>query len=369
MTTQHSTLASPVKLGSTTLRNKVIMAPLTRMRAQENLAPSAISATYYAQRASAGLIITEASQISQQGQGYPLTPGIYTAAHIAGWKAVTEAVHQEGGAIFIQLWHVGKISHSSFQVGNNPPVSSSAIAALGNAYTADFSRVAYEIPHALTVEEIQAIVNDYKQAAIHAKEAGFDGVEIHAANGYLIEQFLKSVANNRTDKYGGSFENRARFLFEVLDAILEVLPVDKVGIRLSPFFSAYMPEEPDPLPFYDYLIKRLADYGLAYLHIIEQEGSTKNFSTDDKDAETDGLLIKHIRQIYPHPIIAAGGFTKRKAEKAIELGYADAIAFGRAFISTPDLPYRLFNDIPLNELDYNSIYGGDSKGYTDYPTL
>lgn len=362
-----SILATAPKIGTYTLANRVVMAPLTRMRANADLAPYELNAIYYAQRATAGLIITEASQISQQGQGYPATPGIYTAAQIAGWKAVNEAVHAKNGHIFIQLWHVGRISHSSHQPDHKLPVSASAIAAAGNAFASDFSRVPYETPHALTVPEIQDILQAYKQAAIHAQEAGFDGVEIHAANGYLIEQFLRESTNKREDQYGGSIENRARFLFEVLETILTVLPADKVAIRLSPFFTGNIPADIDPLPVYDYVVKKLATYNLAYLHVIESVAFENGFTADNREEVLASLLVKRFRPWYSHPIIAANGFTKESAEAVVEAGYADAVAFGTAYISTPDLAYRLIEGIAPNEPNPSTFYGGGAEGYTDYP--
>lgn len=363
-----SILATAPKIGAYTLANRVVMAPLTRMRANADLAPYDLTATYYAQRASAGLIITEASQISQQGQGYPATPAIYSAAQIEGWKKVNDAVHAENGHIFIQLWHVGRISHSSHQPDNKLPVSASAIAAPGNAFASDFSRVPYETPHALTVEEIQQVLADYKQAAIHAKEAGFDGIEIHAANGYLIEQFLRESTNKREDQYGGSQENRARFLFEVLETVLSVWPADKVAIRLSPLFTGTISADPDPLPIYDYVVKRLAPYHLAYLHIIESVAFEQGFTPENKEEVLANLLVKRYRALYSNPIIAANGFTKESAEAVVEAGYADAIAFGTAYISTPDLAYRLIEGIASNEPNPSTFYGGGAEGYTDYPT-
>jgi len=365
MTAIKSILSTEFKLGSNLIKNRIIMAPLTRMRADSQLISSDLAATYYAQRASAGLIITEASQISQQGQGYPFTPGIYNAEQSKKWKSITDAVHEQGGLIFLQLWHVGRISHSVFQPQAQAPVAPSAIPAIGNAFLQDFSRVPYETPHALTQLEIQQIIADYRQAAIYAKEAGFDGVEIHAANGYLIEQFLRATSNQRTDEYGGTLENRSRFLFEVLDAVLSVWSNDQVGIRLSPYYTGSIELDENPLAIYDYVIQQLAPHSLAYLHIIEND---RDNTLENNTDILDGFLVKRFRSFYPHPIIAAGGFDKWQAEQVIERGYADAVAFGRGFISTPDLPYRLLHDIPFNELDEDRIYGGDERGYTDYKT-
>lgn len=360
----NSILATPTKTGIYNLSNRIVMAPLTRMRADKYFAPTDLTVEYYKQRASAGLIIAEASQISPQGQGYPNTPGIYSKKQIAGWKKVTEAVHEEGGVIFLQLWHVGRLSHHAHQPNNALPVGPSAIAATGHAYLPDYSREEYETPHELTVPEIKEIVEDYRKAAINAKEAGFDGIEVHGANGYLIEQFLRTVSNTRTDKYGGSVENRANFLFEVLDAVISVWGNEKTAIRLSPFNTSNIPAEPDPYPIYDYVIQNLAAYKLAYLHIIE----SKEIDPQETKFDAEQLYVKHIRSFYHSPIIAASNFNKNRAEAVVEKGYANAIAFGRHYISTPDLAYRLINGIEPNEFDRNTFYGGGSNGYTDYPT-
>lgn len=355
----NSILATPVTLGSHTLRNKIIMAPLTRMRAGSELEPTTLNADYYRQRATAGLIISEATQISQQGQGYPGTPGIYSQKQIEGWKKITEAVHEEQGKIFLQLWHVGRISHSRLQPGSQLPVAPSAIAATEK----------YEVPQALTTEGIQAIKEDYKTAAQNAKAAGFDGVELHAANGYLLEQFLRTSSNTRTDQYGGSIENRSRILFEILEeAILSVWPSHSTAIRLSPLGTANIAAEPEPYPLYDYIINKLNQYALAYLHIIESRESVAGTRPPQHETEVavEDLAVKHFKTFYKHPIIAAGGFNKQKAEAAIEKGYVDAVAFGRHFVSTPDLPYRLIHGIDANPYDRSTFYGGGSNGYTDY---
>lgn len=347
------------------------MSPLTRMRADQNFAPTDLNAAYYRQRASAGLIVAEGSQISQQGQGYPNTPGIYTTEQIAGWKNVTEAVHKADGLIFLQLWHVGRVSHSSLQPDGKLPVAPSALPAIGNAYLNNFSRAPYEIPHELTVDEIKHIIEDYRSAAVNARQAGFDGVEIHGANGYLIEAFLRTVSNHRTDDYGGSTENRAKLLFDVLEAVLSVWPANKTAIRISPFYTGNIAAEPDPYPTYDYVVRNLGKYGLAYLHVIENRESTAILLSGQKETVVDiaDLSVKRFREFYKGAMIAAGGFDSKRAEQVLEKGYADAIAFGRHFISTPDLVYRLVNGIAPNEYDRSTFYGGGSKGYTDYPTI
>lgn len=347
------------------------MPPLTRMRADHDHSQTELNAEYYRQRASAGLIIAEGSQISQQGQGFPDTPGIYTRQQVEGWKKVTEVVHQEGGVIFLQLWHVGRVSHSSLQPENKLPVAPSPLAAIGQAFRADFTKVDFEVPRELSTDEIKLIVEDYRHAAINAKEAGFDGVEIHGANGYLIEEFLRTVSNQRTDEYGGNIENRARLLFEVLEAVLSVWPADKTGIRISPFYTGNIAAEPEPYPQYDYVVRKLDAYGLAYLHVIENRESTAVLLPGQKETIVgiEELSVKRFRGFYHGPLISAGGFNRQRAEETLEKGYADAIAFGRHFISNPDLPYRLVNGLELNDYDRNTFYGGGAKGYTDYPVL
>jgi N-ethylmaleimide reductase len=355
-------LLTPIKLGANTLKNRLVMAPLTRMRADSELATSNLHVVYYSQRASAGLIVTEGSQISRQGQGYPNTPGIYSPTQIDRWKKVTEAVHAEGGLIFIQIWHVGRISHSSHQLNNALPVSASAIAAKGEALTATWQTVPFETPRALEIEEIKALIEDYRQATINAKAAGFDGVELHSANGYLMQQFLQAPSNQRTDEYGGSIENRARILFEVLDAIISAWDADHVGIRLSPFGTANDSFDPNPYPQYSYIFNKLNTYKLAYLHVIRyRPTSTPNAEIIEQE--------KKLWASYLGNMIAADGYTEETAEQAIEEGLAEAIAFGRNFISNPDLPKRFELNAPLNPYDRTTFYGGGEKGYIDYPFL
>ncbi|MBT2560195.1 alkene reductase [Pedobacter sp. ISL-68] len=363
-------LSAPTKVGAYTLKNRIVMPPLTRMRAGDGDVQSGLNAEYYRQRASAGLIIAEGSQISPQGKGFPGTPGIYNEEQVAGWKKVTDAVHEEGGVIFLQLWHVGRVSHSSLQPDEKLPVAPSPLAAIGEAYLPSFSRAPYETPHELTIQEIKAILADYGNAAINAQKAGFDGVEIHAANGYLIEEFLRSVSNHRTDEYGGSIENREKLLLEVVETVLSVWPNDKVGIRISPFYTGNIVAEPDPMPLYSHVVNQLAKYNLAYLHVIENRESTAMLLPGQKETVIDieDFAVKQFRGFYKNPMIAAGGFDKQRAETVIEKGYADAVAFGRHFISTPDLPYRLINGIAPNPYDRTTFYGGGAKGYTDYRT-
>ncbi|NAW50327.1 alkene reductase [Elizabethkingia argentiflava] len=358
----NTILSTPIKIGAYTLSNRGVMAPLTRMRADENLVPPELAATYYGQRATSGLIISEATQISQQGQGYPNTPGIYTKEQVEQWKKITQSVHQQGGLMFLQLWHVGRVFHSVYQPQHKLPVAPSAIPAVGRTFQPDFSRTPYEIPHALTPEEIKEVVEDYRKATQNAKEAGFDGVEIHAANGYLIEQFLKTVSNKREDEYGGSIKKRVRIVFEIIDAIKTLWPSDKIGLRISPHYTGAIEEDPKALEVYDYLVQQLDPYKLAYLHVVEI-GDFTQASIDVPDL--DSLLAKRYKAFYSHPIISAGGYGRVRAELVLEKGYADAVAFGKAYISTPDLAYRLINGLEINPVDSSTYYGGGAKGYID----
>lgn len=358
----------PLRLGSLDLKHRVVMAPLTRMRAaQPGNVPQALNVEYYRQRASrGGLIITEGSQISLTGQGMPATPGIHSQTQIEGWKAVTEAVHSKGGLIFLQLWHVGRISHPSL-LGGELPVAPSAIAAPGNAFTATFELAPLETPRALETVEIASVVEDYAQAARNAQQAGFDGVEIHAANGYLLEQFLQSRSNQRTDAYGGSIENRSRIVLEVAAAVSAVFGADRVGIRLSPFGVANASGENDPLPLYTHLIESLARLDLAYLHLIEPRASGAGQA--DVDHQNVPFASEVFRPHWPNVLIAAGNYKPDTAAAAIEAGRADAIAFGRLFIANPDLPERARRGADLNAYTRATFYGGGAEGYVDYPAL
>ena len=355
-------LFSPVQAGRMKLANRIAMAPLTRNRARaEDDTPYDIHVEYYAQRASAGLIITEASQISPQGKGYAWTPGIYSDAQVEGWKKVTDAVHAKGGKIVIQLWHVGRISHNVLQPGGGAPVAPSAIAAQSKVYDGN-GFVDTPQPRALETSEIAGIVADYVKASRNAIAAGFDGVEIHAANGYLIDQFLRTGSNTRTDAYGGSLENRTRFLKEVMDAVVDAIGADRVGVRLSPFSNANGIHDDNPVETFSRAVDILNGYGLAYLHMVEgQTGGTREL----KPGEDIGALRARFNGIY----IANNGYDRASAIEAVESGRADMVAFGRPFISNPDLVERLRRDAPLNELDRDTLYGGGTKGYTDYPAL
>src|SRR6516225_2652411 len=363
-------LSTPFQLGPFRLAHRVVMPPLTRMRAgRANGVPSPLAPAYYGQRATeGGLIIAEATQISQQGQGYPQTPGIYTPDQVAAWKTVTQAVKNRGGIIFLQLWHVGRISHSAFQKDGGLPVAPSAIRPAGNAFTSDFKRVPYETPRALELDEIPQILADYRKAAENAKEAGFDGVEIHAANGYLLQQFLEDKTNQRGDRYGGSVENRARLLFEVFDAISEIWPADRIGVRISPYSDVNGDiADSDPASLYAHVVGGLAARGVSYLHLIEARARAGVVEELNEAAPPSVAAL--LRPLFSGPLIVSGGFTPETAEAAIAAGKADFVAFGRAFIANPDLPKRIALGAPLNTPDRATFYGGSERGYTDYPAL
>ncbi|MDB5636653.1 MAG: alkene reductase [Bradyrhizobium sp.] len=362
-------LFSPLKIGPYQLQHRLVMAPLTRMRAERpSLAPRPLNAQYYAQRATpGGLIIAEATPVMPTGHGNPGVPGIYSQRQIKGWRAVVDAVHARGGLIFLQLWHVGRVSHSSFQPGGVLPAAPSAvpISETLKTMTADGKPASYETPRALETSEIPDVVDSFRQAAINAREAGFDGVEIHGANGYLIEQFLQSRTNLRTDQYGGSIENRARFLLEIAQAVIEVWGADRVGVRLSPYGVANDSGEADPMPLYAHVIQSLSPLGLAYLHFIEPRSSGAGRAEVNHQNVPSAMVL--FRPIWRGVLITAGGFTGEAAEAAIAAGHADAIAFGRIFISNPDLPRRLREGYPLTPYNRATFYGGEEAGYTDYP--
>ena len=365
----YPSLFSPLQIGPYQLRHRLVMAPLTRMRAEKpSLAPRPLNAEYYAQRATpGGLIIAEASPVVATGFGSPGVPGIYSEHQIKGWREVVDAVHAKGGVIFLQLWHVGRVSHSSFQPGGVLPVAPLAvpISADLKTMTADGEGVFYETPRALETSEIPGVIDAYRQAARNALKAGFDGVEIHGANGYLIEQFLQSHTNLRTDRYGGSIENRARFLMEVTQAVIDVWDADRVGVRLSPYGVANDSGEPDPMPLYSHAIKLLDPLGLAYLHFVEPRSSGAGRAEVNHQNVPAAMVL--FRPIWRGTLITAGGFTGETADAAISAGHADAIAFGRIFISNPDLPRRLQLGFPLTPYNRATFYGGEEIGYTDYP--
>jgi len=362
-------LFSPVQIGPYQLKHRLVLAPLTRMRAAKpSLAPRPLNAEYYAQRATqGGLLIAEASPVAATAFGSPGVPGIYTDEQVAGWRKVSDAVHAKGGIIFLQLWHVGRVSHSSFQPGGALPVAPSAIAISPELKTgtADGKATTYETPRALETAEIPGIIDAFRQAARNAKAAGFDGVEVHGANGYLLEQFLQSRSNQRTDRYGGSIENRARLLLEVTQAVAEVWGAERVGVRLSPYGIANDSGEPEPMPLYSHVVEALNPLGLAYLHFIEPRSSGAGRAEVNWQNVPSAMVL--FRPIWKGKLIAAGGFTGEAAESAIAQGHADAVAFGRIFISNPDLPRRLQRGFPLTPYDRKTFYGGEAAGYTDYP--
>jgi N-ethylmaleimide reductase len=366
---KYPSLFSPLQIGPYRLGHRVVMAPLTRMRAEKpSLAPRPLNVEYYRQRATqGGLIIAEASPVVATGHGSPGVPGIYSEQQIAGWREVVDAVHAEGGIIFLQLWHVGRVSHSSFQPGGVLPVAPSAVPISSDLKTgtADGKSVPYETPRALETSEIPGVIEAYRLGAQNALEAGFDGVEIHGANGYLIEQFLQSRTNLRTDQYGGSIENRARFLMEVTRAVIDVWGADRVGVRLSPHGIANGSGEADPMPLYTHVVKSLDPLGLAYLHFIEPRSSGAGRAEVNHQNVPSAMTL--FRPLWRGTLITAGGFTGDAAEAAVAAGHADAIAFGRTFISNPDLPRRLLRGFPLTPYNRATFYGGEAAGYTDYP--
>ena len=356
-----SSLFSPLKVGALTLPNRVLMAPLTRCRAEGANVPTDLMAEYYAQRASAGLIIAEATTVSPRGHGYPNTPGIYTDEQVAGWKKVTSAVHAKGGRIFLQLWHVGRISHPDYQPNGELPVAPSAIKPKGQLWTGK-EMADYVVPRALHIEEIPGIVAEYVKGARLAKEAGFDGVEIHNANGYLLDQFLRSGTNTRTDGYGNSLAARARLTLEVANAVISIWGSDRVGIRLSPGGVFNDMSDANPTETFGYLLRELSKLELAYAHV------TRVTAQDIAHGATSGVGPKELRKDFKGVLITAGGFDRAQAEQAIAEGWADAVAYGVPFLSNPDLPHRLQENLALNTPDEATFYASGPKGYTDYPT-
>jgi N-ethylmaleimide reductase len=355
-----SRLFEPYKLGPLTLPNRFVMAPLTRNRAGQGLVPSPLAVEYYGQRASAGLLITEASQVSPQGQGYQDTPGIYSAEQVAAWRRVTERVHARGGRIFLQLWHVGRISHTSLQPNGGAPVAPSAIRAKGKTFVGG-KFIEISEPRALELSEIPEIIESFRRGAANAIAAGFDGVEIHGANGYLLDQFAKDGTNKRTDAYGGSIQNRARLMLEVAAAVSAEVGAERTGIRISPVTPANDVSDSNPQPLFDHIVDRLNALKLVYIHVIEgATGGPRDIAPFDY-----GSLRKRFKGAY----IANNGYDLALAEKALSANAADLIAFGKLFIANPDLVERFRRGAPLNAPDKATFYGGDAKGYTDYPTL
>ncbi|MBY5841159.1 alkene reductase [Rhizobium leguminosarum] len=354
------TLFEPSVLGSLTLSNRIVMAPLTRNRAGAGFVPGDLIAEYYAQRASAGLIISEATQISQQGQGYQDTPGIYTEAQIDGWRKVTDAVHAKGGHIFLQLWHVGRVSHVDLQPDGQPPVAPSAIRAATKTFVNN-AFVDVSAPRALEPGEIPGIIKDFRGAAANAIAAGFDGVEVHGANGYLLDQFARDGSNTRTDAYGGSVENRARLTLEVTAAVIEEVGAQRTGVRISPVSPANGISATDPQAQFNYIVEQLDEMGIAYLHVVEgATGGARDVAPFDYEA---------LRRRFKNTYIANNGYDLELATARLEQGLADLFAFGRPFIANPDFVERLKAGAPLANLDMATLYGGGAAGYTDYPTM
>ena len=357
-------LLKPIKMGDMELKNRVIMAPMTRNRANnEHNAPTDLHAEYYKQRASAGLIISEGAQISYQARGYINTAGIHLPEQIEGWKKVTDAVHEENGKIFVQLWHVGRISHPDFHNGEKP-VAPSAINANAQCFTEEGFKDTVE-PRAMTTEEVKETVQDFKRPAKNAVDAGFDGLEIHSSNGYLLHQFFNKSSNQRTDEYGGSIENRARILFEIINAIKVFMPENKIGVRLNPSLHGIFGMEADEetIPTFEYIVKKLNDYDLAYLHLSEpfNDVSEKDFLVSN--------IAEHFRPLYKGNLMINAGFDQDSGNKVIEEGHADMIAFGKLFISNPDLPVRFEKNAKMQDWDQDTFYAIGKEGYTDYPKL
>ena len=361
---QESILFTPFQMGALTLPNRLVMAPMTRSRANnEGNVPTASTVKYYVQRASAGLLITEGSQISPQGVGYSYTPGIHSTAQVAGWKKVTDAVHAAGGRIFMQLWHVGAISHPFFQNGELPVAPSAVQPKDVKAFTAN-GMEDVPTPRALETPEVKAVVADFRKAAENAKQAGFDGVEVHGANGYLVDQFIQDGTNQRTDEYGGSVENRARFALEVVEAVAGVFGADRTGIRLAPTGNVGGITDSNRLATFSYLTEQLNKLGLAYLHVIEALPGHRMAAQPGQEP-----IAPALRQIFQGPFILNGGYTQETAEAALGNNEADLIAFGTPFIANPDLVERYQRGTALNDPDQATFYGGDDHGYIDYPSL
>lgn len=359
-TQEPNALFSPYRLGDLELSNRLVMSPMTRSRAVEGNVPNPLAPTYYAQRASAGLILTEATQVSPQGVGYIRTPGIHSAEQVRGWRAITDAVHRAGSKIFAQLWHVGRVSHPDFH-GGALPVAPSALPVEGEAFTTK-GRTKLVTPRALEIDELPGIVATFRAGAENAKAAGFDGVELHGANGYLLDQFLRDGSNRRTDAYGGSIENRARFLLEVVDAVTAVWSPQRVGYKVAPYFSGYSMSDSHPLETFSFIASELSKRGLLYLHVTEAVN-------DPAKPAGSGRATPILRGKFKGALIANGGYDVRTAQAAIARGEADLVAFGVPFLANPDLPVRYRSDAALNAPDQATFYAGEEKGYIDYPAL
>ncbi len=358
-----SALFQPVKLGNIELSNRMAMAPLTRNRAAEGNVPSDLATDYYSQRAGVGLIIAEATQVSETAQGYSSTPGLHTEEQIEGWKKVTDAVHAKGGKIFVQLWHTGRMSHTIFQPGNQAPVAPSAIAAKAKTFVAGEGYVDTSTPRALETAEVAQVVNDFRTAAANAIKAGFDGVEIHGAHGYLIDSFLRDGSNKRDDQYGGSIENRSRILLEVMSAVISEIGAERAGIRLSPVSPVNDSSETNPQPLFEYIVSELEKLHPVFIHVVEgHTGGPRDNAPFDYEA---------IRKLYTGTWMVNNGYSREMAIEAIENGKADMVSFGRKMITNPDLPRRFRENKPLNKpYEDAPLYGGEGPhGYTDYPSL
>lgn len=356
-----SMIFQPCEVGAVVLRNRIVMAPLTRRRATNNeLAPNALMAEYYSQRASAGLIVSEGSQISPRAYGYLNTPGCYTLQQLEAWKKVTGAVHETGGRIFLQLWHVGPFSHPYLQPGQLPALAASAVKPEGDVMT-PLGRVAYEAARAMDLNDIESTVRDFGLAAGNALRAGFDGVEVHGAHAYLIDQFIMDGTNRRKDRFGGSIENRARLLFSVLDEVLKFAPPGRIGLRLSPGREKAGMRDSAPLKTFGYIMERLNGMNLAYVHLSEM------MSTQERLSEPSKSIVPFFRKVYRGTLISCGGHSPESALRMLESNQADLIAFGKPFISNPDLPERILKGYPLAPPDKETFYYGGPKGYTDYP--
>jgi len=357
---QHPTLLTSVQVGPYALRNRLVMAPMTRNRAGEGNVPTPLAVTYYEQRASAGLIVTEGTQVSPQGVGYPNTPGVHSAEQVAGWRQVTDAVHAKGGRIFAQLWHVGRISHPSMQPGGALPVAPSAIAAEGQSRTPAGPQP-FVTPRALELAEIPGVVEQFAEGARRALEAGFDGVEIHGANGYLIDEFLRDGTNHRTDAYGGSPENRARFLLEVADAVAKVWGADRVGVRISPLGAFNTMSDSNPEATFGHVAAALDRLGLAYLHAAMLPAALDPSSADHS-------MARVLREKFHGPLILNGGFGRDTGNTVLAAGLADLVSFGTLYLANPDLAERFAEGVALNPPIRETFYGGGAEGYIDYPT-
>ncbi len=355
-------LFSPYRIGTLELPNRIVMAPMTRCRAEKANVPSPLSAIYYAQRASAGLIVTEGSQVNPMGVGFQRTPGIHSPEQVAGWRTVTAAIHQAGGRCFLQLWHVGRVSHPDYLDGMLP-IAPSALPVGEDLHTPDGSKKPIPVPRALETGEIPGIVEQFRSAAEHARTAGFDGVEIHGANGYLLDQFLRDGSNRRSDRYGGNLENRMRFPLEVARAVAGVWNEKRVGYRISPHFSVHAMSDSNPAETFVTFARELGRSGIGYLHLVEAVGGRLGA------VPAGGRLAPAIRKVYDGTLMVNGGYDAHSGNKAIRTGAADLVSFGAIFLANPDLPQRFRRNAPFNVPDSSTYYAGEEHGYIDYPAL